>query len=178
MNIYASAGVVVGIIIGMIACVLIFRFANRNHKMKTEYDERQKELRGRAYQYAFYTLMVYEVIMMILEISEVNLPAEDTLVHFGGVVLGGLVLSGYCIWHDVYWGLNNDRKRYIIIFLLTVALNMIPVIGAVANNSFIENGKLATPAVNVMVIIMLLIVIAELMIKSILDRKKGMEKED
>ena len=60
MNVFKSAGFVIGIVIGLIACVVLFKISNTNHKSKTEYDERQQVIRGKAYRYAFYVLAVYE----------------------------------------------------------------------------------------------------------------------
>jgi uncharacterized membrane-anchored protein YhcB (DUF1043 family) len=45
MNISRSFGMVLGIVVGLILCILIFKYVNTNHKVKTEYDERQQVIR-------------------------------------------------------------------------------------------------------------------------------------
>ena len=131
MNISASFGVAVGILVGIIIVIICLKLTNKNHKVKTEYDERQLIIRGRAYRYAFYTVIIYECCMLVLGIGEITLPIKDYMLHFGGICLGCVVLACYSIWNDVYWGLNNSPKRYIALFAATAALNMIPVIGSV-----------------------------------------------
>ena len=72
MNIFKSTGVAVGLMVGLMIAVIIFKVANTNHKAKTEYDERQKEIRGKAYMYAFYTVVALECVMMIVDIGGVR----------------------------------------------------------------------------------------------------------
>ena len=165
-SIYRSAGLAFGIMIGLIIAVALILVANNNKKVRTEYDERQLRVRGDAYRYAFYTIIVYEVIIFILEFGELSLPIADYVLHFAGLILSCLVLSGYCIWKDAYWGLNNNRRRYGIILIVAGLLNAFPVAAALANRS-----EEPFPYVNLLVCIMLIVVGAELLIKHLLDKR-------
>jgi len=175
MNIYKSAGVAVGLMVGLIIAVIIFKVANTNRKVKTEYDERQREIRGRAYMYAFYTIVALECVMMIIDIGGISLPVESYLLHFAGILAGCIVLCCYSIWHDVYWGLNNDPRRYSLIFIFTGILNLIPIIGAVKSGTLMENGKFGLPFMNILVMIMLIAIGICLLAKHIADRREEEE---
>ena len=175
MNIFKSAGVAVGLLVGLIIAVIIFKVANTNHKAQTEYDERQKEIRGRAYMYAFYTTVACECVMMIIEIGGVNNLFENYLLHFASLLTGCIVLCCYSIWHDVYWGLNNDPRRYSIIFIIVTALNIIPIIGAVKSGTLMENGKFGLPFMNILVMIMLASIGLIFLIKHIADGRREEE---
>lgn len=164
-NIYRSAGVAFGICIGLIIAVVLVIIANNNRKIKTQYDERQSKVRGDAYRYAFYTVLIYEVIIMVVEIGGFSMPIEEYAVHFAGIILGILVLSGYCIWKDAYWGLNNNRRRYGIILVFAGLLNAIPVA------SLMWNRDESFPWVNLMVCLMLLIVGTELLLKQLMEKR-------
>ena len=61
-----SAGLAIGLFVGLIICVVIFKYWNKDGKIKTQYDEMQELVRGRAYKYAFWTLVAFEAIMCIL----------------------------------------------------------------------------------------------------------------
>ena len=87
MNIYRLTGVAVGIFVGLIICAVLFRFANTNKKLKSEYDERQRAIRNLAYKYAFYTVMFYEVLMLVLGIGNVQIPAPAYAIHYFGIIL-------------------------------------------------------------------------------------------
>ena len=50
-------GFIAGLIVGLVLVVIIFRIANTDKKIKSEYDERQLRIRGKAYKYAFYTML-------------------------------------------------------------------------------------------------------------------------
>ena len=167
-----SGGFVAGIVIGLILVVFLFKFANINHRAKTQYDERQKEIRGQAYQYAFYTLIGFEVLMLLLEVCEIRIPMQNYLLHFAGILIGCIVLACYCIWHDVYWGLNNNRKRYALIFLAAAVLNAIPVIGALMHGGLMEDGVFTAAVLNVMVLIMMAVIGIMLLIKHFADRSE------
>lgn len=176
MNIFASYGAATGILVGLIIAVILFKFANTNHRTKTEYDERQKVIRGQAYMYGFYTIVVYECLMMVLSIGRLDLPVQEYMLHFAGVLLGCMVVGIYSIWHGVYWGLNNNRRRYVIIFAVCALLNAFPVIGALRSGTLMADGKPALPVVNLMVLIMLLVLGIELLIKQVADSRA--ESED
>ena len=111
-------------------------------------------------------MIICEVILLILSIGEVTLPVPDYVLHFGGILIGCLVLSTYCIWKDAYWGLNNNRRRYGIILVVAGLLNAIPLFGALSHKS-----TLAFPYVNLLTCVMLLVVGAELLLKQFLDRR-------
>ena len=165
-NLFKSAGVAIGILIGLILALALIPIANNNRKVRSEYDERQLRVRGDAYRYAYYSMIICEVILLILSIGEVTLPVPDYVLHFGGILIGCLVLCTYCIWKDAYWGLNNNRRRYGIILVVAGLLNAIPLFGAVSHKSTLD-----FPYVNLLTCVMLLVVGAELLLKQFLDRR-------
>ena len=163
-NIFKSAGIAVGILIGLILAVALILISNNNRKVRTEYDERQLRVRGDAYRYAFYSVIICEVILLILAFGEITLPVPEYVLHFGGILIGCLVLCTYCIWKDAYWGLNNNRRRYGIILVVAGLLNAIPLYGALSHRTTLD-----FPYVNLLTCVMLLVVGVELLLKHFLD---------
>ena len=100
-----------------------------------------------------------------IHIGEFTLPIPEYVLHFGGILIGCLVLSGYCIWKDAYWGLNNNRKRYGIILVVAGLLNALPLYMALSTGSGSD-----FPYVNLLTCIMLLVVGIELLLKHFLDQ--------
>ena len=166
ISIMKSAGLTVGILIGLVLAFALILISNNNRKVRTEYDERQLRVRGDAYRYAFYSVIICEVILLILEFGEVALPIPAYVLHFGGILIGCLVLSTYCIWKDAYWGLNNNRRRYGIILVVAGLLNAIPLFGALSHRTTLD-----FPYVNLLTCIMLLVVGIELLLKHFLDQR-------
>lgn len=172
-SIMKSAGLAFGIMIGLILAIALILISNNNRKVRTEYDERQLRVRGDAYRYAFYSVIICEVILLILAFGEVTLPVPDYVLHFGGILIGCLVLSTYCIWKDAYWGLNNNRRRYGIILVVAGLLNAVPLFGALSKRSTLD-----FPFVNLLTCIMLLVVGVELLLKHFLDRRADSHGEN
>ena len=172
-NIFMSAGVAVGIFVGLIVAFVLIKLANSNRRVKTEYDERQLLVRGNAYRYAFYTVVIWEAVLMVLAIGDLPLPVPDIALHFAGIIAGVLVLSTVCIWKDAYWGLNNNRRSYGIILLIAGLFNAIPVIGNLSGR-----GSSDFPYVNLLCCIMLVVVGAELLIKQLADKRAESAEDD
>ena len=162
-SILKSAGLAAGIAVGLIVAVALILIANNNRKIKTQYDERQLKVRGDAYRYGCYTVLVWEAILFVLSYGDCTYPVPEHVLHFAGIILGILVLSGYSIWKDAYWGLNNNRRRYGVILVAAGLLNALPLIGA------LRGGDVSY--VNLMVCVMLLVVGVELLLKHDLDKR-------
>ena len=165
---FHSIDLAVGIALGLVIAVLLVKYANKDHAVKSKYDERQEAVRGKAYRYAFYSIIIYEAVMLVLEIGQFTLPLPSYVMHFTGIIVGCLVLACYSIWKDVYWGLNNNRKRYAVIFLVCAALNAIPVVFTILGKTTFDAAWL-----NALVLIMLAIVGIELLIKESIDRREA-----
>ncbi len=172
-------GFVTGIIVGLILVVILFKFANTNNKIKTEYDERQEKVRGKGYMYAFYTALIVQAILVLSSVCKIEIPVEDYILHFAGILAGCLTLGIYCTWHNVYWGLNNDHRRYGLVFVVAIIINILAIAGPAMNGMlFEENGKIGLPALNIMVIFMLSVIGIAYLLKKAVDAKKDTEEED
>ena len=171
MNVFKSSGFAVGIMVDLILVVIFFKFANSNHKIRTEYDERQKELRGRGYMFGFYAIIIYECLMMFLGFCGISVPVEPYFLHFGAILTGCMVLVCHSIWNGSYFGLNNNPGRYAVVFTFVTVLNAVPFIGAVLRGTLMEDGKPGTPFLNLLVILMMLIIGAVMLIRKLTDRE-------
>lgn len=165
-----------GLMVGLMICVVLFKFANTDKKITTQYDERQEAIKGRGYKYSFYTLMVAEVALMLFQMSGISIPVENYLLHVGVILIGCLVLCLHSIWNGVYWGLNSNRKRYYIIFAIAVVLNIIPVVGAFANNNITAEGFNSFPVMNMMVLVWLMIIGIVALVKKFIDARDDAEE--
>ncbi len=176
MNIFRSVGFAIGIIVGLILCVVAVKFANKNHKLKSEYDERQKLIKGRGYMYGFYTVMIYEAVIMCFMVGGYpNLPIQQYIWHALGIYLGVAVVCVHAIWNRAYWGLNNDHKKYIIVFVICFLLNLLPVIGSIRSGVMIVDGYLDLPFVNIICVAFFLVIAVVAIIREIVDSRQSEE---
>ena len=103
------------------------------------------------------------------------LPVEPFVLHFGGIFLGCVVVAGYSIWNGAYWGLNNDRRKYLIVLAATVILNAFPVVMTAIHGGLLENGKLSPVFINLLALVMLAAMGIVMVIRDRMDRNE--EKE-
>ncbi len=173
----AFIGFPIGLMVGLIICVILFKIANTNKKIKSDYDERQEAIRNRGYKYSFYALAATEVVLLCIRALEIALPFADYLLHLAAILIGCLVLAVYTIWNDAYWGLNNNRKRYTVIFAVAVILNLFPVIMGFKEGFISRNGINSIPIMNIMVLIWLALIGIAALIKNIVKKSDAEEEE-
>lgn len=171
-------GVAFGIIVGLIICLIAFKKMNSDGKLKTEYDERQSEIRGKGYQYGFWAEAIYFALLMLLDISEIKIPAENTVIFFGGIVFGVVVLYTYCIWNGAYFGLNNNQKQWTYFLSFFGLFNLAIGIMAYVRGYLVVDGVLTTSFVNVLCAVMMLLAVAIQSIKNMIDSKENMADEE
>ena len=171
MNAKASVGMAIGLMVGLVIAVILLKIANKDHKAKTQYDERQEMIKGRGYMYGFYTMMFMEVVVMLLEMSGIELPIENYLIHTIAILGGALVLCAHSIWNGVYWGLNNNRKRYAIILVLAVILNLIPLAASIAHGAISGHGFNSIPVLNLIVLVWMAIIGVIALVKKFVDAR-------
>jgi hypothetical protein len=121
-------------------------------------------------------MLALEVIFMLVKMSGFIFPVEEYLIHMIVILAACLVLCVHSIWNDVYWGLNNNHKRYYIIIAVAVILNIIPVAAAFANGRVTTQGFDSLPILNLMVLIWMAIIGVAALIKKCLDL--GHHEED
>ncbi len=168
-----AMGILIGALVGIILCFFLFKYMNRDKKLKTQYDEMQQKTRGKAFCYSFYTVMIIEALMIFVSLFDLNLPMTDAVVHFTIIVIGVMVLACYCIWNDAYVGLNTNMKRYGVIMLIAGAINLASAIAAIAGGRMLVGGKLQAPFINMLCAIMLIAIALVLLAKKISDAHSG-----
>lgn len=145
-----------GVFTGVIVSLFIIRFFNKNHSFRTEYDEMQKKVRGEAYMYGFYALIIYEALLAFAE-TVISIPADPLVLHFSGILLGVGVQAGYSIWNDAYVGLNTQTNRFLIIMIVIGGVNLLVSAIAVIDGRMFVNGILQPPFCNLLVFFLFLI---------------------
>lgn len=168
-------GATVGMLVGIVLVIIASKVANKNKKFKTEYDERQTALRGIGYKYGFYAMVIYAAINTILGIADMMLPLEPAVFGFSFVFVGAVVDIGYCIFHDCYWGLNNNRTRWGCVMAVAGLLNAVAVVMAINEGAFLNEGKISSPGINLLCAVLLIFLAVSCWIKSVMEKKEAAE---
>ncbi len=176
MNSFASFGLPVGIMVGLVLVVIFLKYINRDKKIKTEYDERQKIARGRSYTYGFYALVISNVIMLVVGAT------NDEIIRilgmnafFAPLMIGIIVQISHAIFNDCYMGLNNNLTRYMVVMTFISIFNFVCGIVPLVKDGFIQNGKLYISFINLEVGVMFIIICIEMGIKKAIDKREDEE---
>lgn len=159
--------IIAAIFISLIANTKI----NKDKKVKTKYDERQKQARGKAYTYGFYTMIISSYALMLAHMFGLG--------HFIGfygyiatVILGIIVQMTYAIFKDAYVGMNVNFRKYMIFMSIISLINIAATVAAFINNEMIVDGALQSPFMNLLCSILFAVLVADLGIKKLIDKKE------
>lgn len=141
------------------------------------YDERQMLARGKAYKYAFFSLIFYIFIISILcEFSGIILFMSFTGLWLG-VCFSMMIFAITCILNDAYMSLYENVKGIIIMFSCIGLMNiLIALRGIHEGNSMVENGTISTNCMNFIIGIMFLVLLIVFCGK-VLYNKKQLEED-
>ena len=168
-----SVGLAVGVMVGLVLCVILFKYWNKDGKIKTKYDEMQERVRGRAYMYSFWTLAAYEAVMCVASGIIGDMHMEQFVIHFTGILISAMVHAVYAVWNDAYIGLNTNSRRFMICMFVVGLINLFSGIMAIVSGNLVVDGVLMAPFANLLCAFMFIVIGAEIAIKDRIENKGG-----
>ncbi|WP_185259304.1 hypothetical protein [Anaerocolumna chitinilytica] len=167
MSIYLKAGLFAGFIVGLVVVAIFLRFTKTDGDSKCKYDERQSNIRGKAYKLSFFTLMIYNVLYGFVDMT-VEKPLLDTISAMViGICLSITVNIVYCIWKDAYFSLNENPRKVLIGFGFIGIFNLVIGCINIINGTFVTNGMVNFRSCNLTCGIMFIVLFATLLAKKV-----------
>ena len=170
--------ITIGIVIGLIIGAFLLRLLRTDKKMKSNYDERQKLIRGKGYKMAFCTLVVYEFILMIGHTYTDNLFMDYFTERILGIFLAIGVHGCYCIMHDGYFALNDKNRGTIVSIIVIGMINIFLGVDSVISGVAVDDGRLTYRSINLICGAMLLAIGITLLVKFRKDRENEESLDD
>lgn len=147
-------------------------FAIKDRQNHQQLDERQLLLRGRGYKYAFWTVLVANVLYSLASIHFDHPLATPFVASLATIMLGGTVFSCYCIFQDAF-PVKNKRGwvvAWILVYLSLLSSQFAKITsGRVA---YINNGMLTDEATGPMILATYLAILVSFLIKVVIDRRE------
>jgi len=143
---------------------------NKDHKVKTKYDERQLKIRGDAFKYGFFATLIANGLMMSLAASNLD-KFFGMNAYFIPIFVGIVTQMTYSVFKDAYFGLNNKRKSYLIFMAFIGLINFAIAILATIEGELIKDGILQSPFLNYLCGGLFVILAGELFVKDLIDKK-------
>lgn len=163
-------GFFVGILVVALVSV-IFTIIMKKKNGKCEYDERQELARGKAYKYAYFTLLMYLLLSIIgMNLIEAHIPF--TIVAFVGICISVSVYAISCIKNDAYIGLQRNANKTAIAFILAGIINLgCGCVRMVKGEQLLAEDFVDNVCINFMAGLLLFLIAIVLLVKAQYDKK-------
>ena len=172
MGIGFKVAFVIGLAVGLLVVAICVAATKKGDDMKNQFDERQEQVRGRGFKYGFFTMMISNAALLVLNILEIPLFSNMEVAMTASIVIGVSVFASYCIWNDGYFALNEKRKSLLVMFGFIGLLNLVIGIGNIFAGVVIENGAFTFRSTNLFCSMMFIVVFIMLLLKQIKDGKE------
>lgn len=166
-NFAKNFGIFWGVAVGLILVIIIRTVTKKGDEVGCKYDERQELIRGRGFKYAFFTMLICNLVIFILRSADMLEWAGAEILVMMTTLLGVMVYACYCIWNDAYFALNEKRIHMIIILGIAGIFNLFLGLGAILDGRAWQNGQLTIHSLNIYCGIMMLIIGAVMLLKKI-----------
>lgn len=154
-----------GVLIGM-------KKSKTDGRLFAKYDERQQLVRGKGWKYGFFTMVgadaIYAVVVDILGF----VPCHSVVSATASIILGVMVYCVYCIMHDGYYGLNENRRTCNMIFLFIGLANLVISIMGIIHGEVIVDGQISLKATNLLCAILMFVILGASIIKEAIEKKE------
>ena len=163
-------GLVFGIALGFAIVALLFR----KKVLDMTFDERQERARGKAYQYGFFTLAGCVIVYGVMD--SVFGSWCDTLT--GNMIcfcVALIVFAAVCIWNDAYLSLRENPRKVMTVFVLVTICNLAIGVINVINGTAVENGRLVSGSVNLIIGVTTLVILVIYLVNYLLAGREEAE---
>jgi len=124
MGIDFSTGLFAGILSALLIYLLVMQFIKKEKLGNNDFDERQELVRGKAYKYGFFTMIIMLLLVTAAIEFNINLPVSTSLALFIALLVSIDVYAAYSIINDAYFGVGTNKMRYCIFFIIIMAVNL------------------------------------------------------
>ena len=170
MNTAMALGFVTGILVVAIVCTVMAKMAKKKGCIgKGKYDERQQIARGKAFTWAYATLLVYLAVWMVFRSMDIPFFMEGVSVIIGAL-LSIAVFVGYSIFHDAYFKASESPRTWLIIISAVSLLNLGIGMGKLLRGETIADRLYNN--FNLFVGALFVVVLACVVVKRTLDRRE------
>lgn len=156
-----------GLIAGVLFTILFLALTKTDKNVKCKFDERQELVRGKGFQYGFFSMLICNLLFTCMELAEMPLFAEFEVLILISSIIGIGVCVVYCIWNEGYFALNENKKRLMILFAVISVMNFIVGGFWIFKDMVIRNGKLTYYSTNLFCGLLFIIIYLTMLLKRI-----------
>jgi hypothetical protein len=115
-------------------------------KTEAHYDERQLKIRGDAYKFSLFTVMILLVLVgFSYGMDEINIShyIDTEMILFSIAYIGVIVFAVYSIIKDAFFDIQDKGNNYILLIACVLLANIAALISNIQGGYFLKNGILS-----------------------------------
>ncbi len=175
MNAYV-AGIIFGVLIGVIAVVSSSIRKKKFDKNNVHYDERQLLIRGRGANYGFITVIILNMIYALFFYSVTVDIVSPQLVIIAIMFLGILVDVVYCVLNSAYIMVGQKVKSWIALAVVVIMCNLYAAISN-ADDIDLASRYMNGFFINVSICVLFTGILIAMVIRMLLDKRGDANEE-
>ena len=146
---------------------LYFALCQKGNAIRKVHDERQIQLFGRAYRYAFVVVGILSMLYFLCDAVGLALPFAEGVGEFFIFLIGLSVVLLYCTWKDVLFAMNHRESAILVLFTIFAAFHMLLTIHNIHGHRFITEGKLTEHSVSLFYCILYFLLVGIRIVRNI-----------
>lgn len=140
-------------------------------KQKQQFDERQKVEQYRACQYAYFTLIIYLVLYLLLNQAFYFVWCDTVFGISLGIVFSLSVFLAYCVFQDAYFGIGASKPATLFTANIAGLPNLMLGIESIEDGNIIENGLITGKGIHFAIFALIVLLDIFVFIRKRLDKQ-------
>ncbi|MBQ3905250.1 MAG: hypothetical protein II743_00635 [Lachnospiraceae bacterium] len=174
INISRTTGMALGLLIGFCLVFVMLIAITKSHQLESpKYDERQDLERGRGYCYAFFTTMIFIMLVYCLDSCGLIAHGTSSFLYVCAAFLGITVYAIYCIFHESYFALNQKTGTVLVMFALIMLINLFVSIMNFREGELFKDGQFTYNMLNPLCCLTFFALFVAVVVKTMIDKRGG-----
>lgn len=174
MNEYAL-GLMFGILIALLIVTILSVAKRRKTGKPDDYDERQQLIRGKAYQHAFFAVMIFSALYGLAVVTAERPLMVDGLSALIAMFVGVVVFAVESIARDAFFTAKNRPKSYIILYIAVIFSQIVNAVGNIRDGGLVQDGVLTMNVLPVICAAVFTIILLAIILKTVRKPKEDDE---
>ena len=166
-----NIGILVGIAVALGIWAVIAAF-NKKRGKPGEFDERQELIRGKAYQHAFFAVMIFSALYGLAVVVLERPLMADGVAPLLAVFVGVLFFAVESIARDAFFTAKNRPKSYIILYAAVIFSQIVNAVGNIREGGLIQDGVLTMRVLPIICAAVFAIVLLAIIVKAVQKPKE------
>ena len=165
----------IGMLVGITVALGIFAVIaaiNRKRGKPGEFDERQELIRGKAYQHAFFAVMIFSALYGLAVVTVERPLMADGVSALIAMFVGIAVFAVESIVRDAFFTAKNRPKSYIILYIAVIFSQIVNAVGNIREGGLVQNGVLTMNVLPVICAAVFTIILLAIILKTVHQPKE------